>query len=335
MLLVQWLETGIPPSNELKKRVDMLIQTVSEAIKYNPSDNNNNYVCCYSPPNFDVGLWAMTLINTYDVETYSNAAPDARIPVELMKLLDWFYSTQFNLLGNDYSFPYEPWAVPYNCSVFQDNSCANNNEWGLNDLVAPAYAWLGAVYGDTCKLPTSGAKCWDAADQMFANAWQGFTGSSKNFNQLFQDFSNYVGWRTGTIPGSDSYVLPTHNPLGEPYPDIIGPYPSGQYPSKPVAGNITGTTATITWYTFEDAVSTVVMVGTDPNNISITTNCGPSVYTNSDNLWINTCNISGLTPNTTYYFGVGGTDAASNYAFSSVDPTNNLGGDTLNFITTQ
>jgi hypothetical protein len=320
VLLVDWLETGVPPANELRKRVDMLLQTVSEATKYDPTGPNNNYVCCYSASNFNVGLWAMTLIETYNVETYMNSAPDARIPVELMKLLDWFYSTQANQLGNDYTFPYQPWAVPYNCSIFNDNSCANNTGWGLNELIAPAYAWLGAVYGDSCKLSTSGAKCWDAADQLFGNAWQGFTGSNKNFNQLFQDFSNYVGWRTGTMPGTDSYVLPTHNKLAEPYPDIIGPYPSAAYPAKPIASNITNSTATITWYTFEMATSTVVKVGTDSNNINIETDCGPGIYTGSDNIWINTCNISGLKPNTQYFFGVGGTDAANNFAFSAVDP---------------
>ena len=77
------------------------------------------------------------------------------------------------------------------------------------------------------------------------------------------------------------------------------------------------------------------MVGKNSNNINNPTNCGPSVYTGTDNLWINTCDISGLSPATQYYFGVGGTDAASNYAFSAIDPTNNLNGDFLNFTTTQ
>jgi hypothetical protein len=332
-LLVDWLETGVQPTNELNKRIDLLIQTISEATGYNPSGPGSAYICCYSASDFNVGLWAMTLVETYNVQTYMNSTPDARIPIELMKLLDWFYSSQYNLLGNDYAFPYQPWAVPYNCSIFQNNQCGPLGS--LNGLIAPAYAWLGAVYGDSCKLPTSGVKCWDAADSLYSNAWAAYTLNTKNFNQLFQDFSNYLGWRSGTIPGTDSYVLPTHNQLGPSYHDIIGPYPSGAYPAKPLAGNITGTTATITWYTFEQAVSTVVMVGLDPADINVSTNCGSSVYTGTDNLWINTCNISGLTPNTLYYFGVGGTDAASNYAFSAVDITHNLQGDTLNFMTTQ
>ncbi len=334
-LLVNWLESGVQPTNELKARLDLLIQTIAEVTAYNPLDGPNNYKCCYSAPNYNVGLWAMTLINTYDVQTYLNARPDARIPVELMKLLDWFYSTQVNLLGNDNKFPYAPWTVPYNCSLFQNNDCSKN-QGGLNNLVSPAYAWLGAVYGDTCKLPTSGVKCWDAADRLTVKAFfDGYEGSEKNYNQLFQDFSNYVGWRTGAFPGTDSYVLPTHNPPGDPYADVIGPYPSGAYPAKPTAGNISNHGATITWYSYEQAVSTVVRVGTSPNNITMETDCGPGVYTGTDNLWINTCSIAGLNPSTQYYFGVGGTDAASNFAFSSVDPTNNLSGDTLNFTTTQ
>ncbi len=334
-LLVNWLETGVQPTNELRSRLDVLLQTIGEATAYNPLDGSNHYRCCYSAPNYNVGLWAMTLINTYNVQTYLGAQPDARIPIELMKLLDWFYSTQVNLLGTDNTFPYAPWTVPYNCSIFQNNDC-QYDQGGLNNLIAPAYAWLGAVYGDSCKLPSSGAKCWDAADQLFSKAFfDGYQGSSKNYNQLYQDFSNYVGWRTGTMPGTDSYVLPTHNPLGNPYPDVIGPYPSGAYPAKPTAGNITSSGATITWYTYEHAVSTVVKVGTNPNNINVQTQCGQSVYAGSDNLWINTCHISGLKPSTHYYFGVGGTDAASNFAFSAVDPTKNLMGDYLNFTTTQ
>ncbi len=334
-LLVNWLETGVQPTNELKARLDLAIQTIAEVSNYSPLDGPNHYKCCYAAPNFDIGLASMALIRTYAVQTRMNVTPDARIPIELMKLLDWFYSTQVNLLGNDSTFPFEPWSIPYNCSIFQDNDCANNLG-GTNNLVAPAYAWLGAVYGDSCKLPTSGVKCWDAADLLSTEAFSaGYRGDAKSYNQLFQDFPDYIGWRSGTFPGTDSYVLPTHNPLGNPYPDVIGPYPSGAYPAKPTAGNISNSGATITWYTYELATTTLVRVGTDPNNISLETDCGPSIYTGTDNLWINTCHVSGLSPNTLYYFGVGGTDAASNFAFSAVDPTNILNGDTLNFMTTQ
>lgn len=335
VLLVNWLETGVQPTNELKARLDLLIQTVSEAIEYNPLDGPQHYQCCYSASNWNVGLWAMTLINTYNVQNYMGSRPDARIPVELMKLLDWFYSTQVNLLGNDATFPYQPYAVPYNCSLFPNNNCDNNGGASSNMLIAPAYAWLGAVYGDSCQLPSSGTKCWDAADLLFAETWDHYTGNGKNFNQIFQDYSNYVGWRSGTLAGTDSYVLPTHNRLADPYPDVVGPYPAGVYPSKPIAANITGGGATITWYTYEQAVSTLVKVGTSPGNISVETDCGPSAYTGEDNLWINTCDISGLNPTTRYYFGVGGTDAAGNFAFSAVDPTVHLSGDTLTFKTTQ
>ncbi len=334
VLLVDWLETGIQPTNELKARVDLLLQTIAEVVAYNPLDGANHYKCCYSAPNYNVGLWAMTLIHTYDVQVHMGAHPDARIPIELMRLLDWFYSTQINLMGDDNTFPYEPWTVPYNCSIFQNNDCSYD-QGGLNNLVAPAYAWLGAVYGDSCKLTTSGAKCWDVADQLFSKAFSdGYQGTSKNYNQLFQDFSNYVGWRTGTIAGTDSYVLPAHNRLANPYADVIGPYPSGAYPAKPTAGNITNSSATITWYTYERAVTTLVKVSTNPNNINTETDCGASVYTGTDNVWINTCKVSGLKPATLYYFGVGGTDAASNVAFSAVDSTNNPDVGTLNFSTT-
>jgi hypothetical protein len=139
MLLVNWLETGVQPTNELKARLDLLLQTIPETVAYSPLDGPTHYKCCYSAPNYNIGLWAMTLINTYDVQSYMNAQPDGRIPVELMKLLDWFYSTQVNLLGTDNTFPYEPWTVPYNCSIFQNNDCSKD-QGGLNNLISPAYA---------------------------------------------------------------------------------------------------------------------------------------------------------------------------------------------------
>ncbi len=97
--LAYWLETGMEPTNEIQKRVDLLIQTISEAMNYSPLDGATHYACCYNAPNWNVGVWAMTLIHAYDVAQYMNTTPDARIPIELMKLLDWFYSTQFNLTG--------------------------------------------------------------------------------------------------------------------------------------------------------------------------------------------------------------------------------------------
>ena len=134
--LVHWLETGVEPTNEIEKRVDLLIQTISEAIKYSPLEGDTHYVCCYNAPNWNVGLWTMTLIHAYDVAHYMNATPDPRIPIELMKLLDWFYSTQFNLMGNDYTFPYQPWAVPYNCSI---------SGGGKRERLGPVIAGWGLV----------------------------------------------------------------------------------------------------------------------------------------------------------------------------------------------
>ena len=94
--LVDVLERGVRTdnTNELQKRIDLMIQTISEFINYSPSAS---YACCYAAPNFDIGLWSMSLINAYDTEVYLNNSalpPDPRIPVELKKLLDRFYSTQ-------------------------------------------------------------------------------------------------------------------------------------------------------------------------------------------------------------------------------------------------
>ncbi len=141
------------------------------------------------------------------------------------------------------------------------------------------------------------------------------------------------GYMRHTLAVSVALVFATPFPnagAGSNQPTNIAPCPSGAHPAKLAAGNFTDSSASITWYTCEQAVTTLVKVGIYWNNINLQTDCGPRVYTGIDNLWLNTRNLSGLNPDTRHYFGVGGTDTASNLAFSSVDSTNNPTVSTLN-----
>jgi hypothetical protein len=308
--LVDWLENGTTPGNqnEIKARVDLLLQTIDDMVTYNPLDGHakSAYACCYSAPNFDIGLLATALIDYFVINKSETGNVDTRIPVELLRLADWYNSNQFNLTGTDYSSAYEPWTPYVNTNATQSLGPLNLSLW----------SWLGAVYGNSCTLPTSGQGCWAVHDLMFQHALDHFSYSSaKEINQVMEFFPNYTGWRLGTLTGTDSYIMPAHNAFEMSYADTLGPYEANPYPASgfpnPVATPISGG-AIITWYTYEKAVSTEVQVGTTSTVPTGTFICGASTFSGTNNLWQNTCTVTGLTSGTTYYYSVGGTDAASN-----------------------
>jgi hypothetical protein len=71
--------------------------------------------------------------------------------------------------------------------------------WDLNNLIAPAYGWVGLPYA-TAGAPADITKAlfhFDVGDRLFAgsavNAW--FDGSGKQFNQAYRWSFKYVEWR--------------------------------------------------------------------------------------------------------------------------------------------
>jgi hypothetical protein len=282
---------------------------------YNPLDGHAKsvYACCYSAPNFDVGLLATALIDYFNVNYLRNSsAVDTRIPVELLRFADWYNSNQFNLTGSDYSSTYQPWTPYINPASTQSLGALNVSLW----------SWLGAVYGNGCTLPTSGQGCWAVNDLVFQHALDNFGYfSAKEINQVMEFFPNYTGWRLGTLTGTDSYVLPAHNALESSYPDVLGPYNTNSYPTFNYPQTTPTTSgATIVWYSYEKAVSTEVQVGTTNTNPTSTFTCAAGTYSGTNNLWQNTCVVSGLASGTTYYYSVGGTDAAGNSVQSAFAP---------------
>jgi hypothetical protein len=327
-LLDNWLVSGTPvvdgSVDELQARVDLLLQTIDEVVNYNPV-NMQPVPCCISAPSFDLGLLAEALIDAWTTETYwqSNGqlvTPDARIPVQLMQLADWYWSNRFNQLGSDYTSTYSLWMYPESSSSY---NFGGNHE--LNNLMAPMYAWLFGVYGDGCRLPTSGIYCQVAADTINQHALDAGIYGGKAFNQIFKWQMDFYMWRTGLMPGTDSYILPTHNPQvpGGTIPNQMEPFNGGSYPSGYPAAACTSVSCTITWYTFEKADSTSCKMGTSAGNLNIVGTGVASVYvTNSNNQWTNSCTVNGLAHGTAYYFGIGGTDGEGNSAFSSRNPAN-------------
>ena len=305
-----WLMFGSKPIDhsvdELEARTEKEFDQIEEVINYNPKDGHPyTPACCIGSPSFDVGLVAEDLIHTATVEHYESQPIDARIPIEIGKLLDWTYSNEWNLTGSDYNMPYTLWLIPYGPQMY------NYEQSDLDMLLAPAYAWYGAVNGGTsCTLPTSHASCWTVADLMFQKTFANVSGTSKEFSQIYKWMADYFCWRNGTCLGSDSSILPNHNTLRTPYTPIE-PYPQSQYALDVGVSNISGNGATVKWYNTQSVTSTLVEASTSSSFTNpITSTCGAnSLVAGSDNMYSNTCDITGLNSSSAYFIAVGGTNS--------------------------
>lgn len=319
-----WIMSGNPPAdngvNELQMRVDAAIADAQRITEYSPRDGDNFPVAGgLGTASFDIGLNAEALIHYWIVQNYLGQAPDARIPIVVGKMLDWAYSNEWNLAG-DHSMPYGLWTVPFGSQL-----CRQGCTWqqsNLNMLVASAYAWLGAVNGGSSyRLPTSGVSAWTAADQIFQSAFSNVGGGSKEFSQLYKWMPEYLGWRTGTLAGTDSFILPPHNTYLGATTQNIEPYPQGEYPAAPTAA-VSGNTAAITWYNTAPMTQLSVKLSLGcTGNYSQVFNCsagGQHRVSGSDNLYVNQCAATNLQGGQ-YCFGVGGTDTAGQFGFSAVN----------------
>jgi hypothetical protein len=319
-----WIMSGNPPAdngvNELQMRVDAAIADAQRITEYSPRDGDNFPVAGgLGTASFDIGLNAEALIHYWIVQNYLGQTPDARIPIVVGEMLDWAYSNEWNLAG-DHSMPYGLWTVPFGSQL-----CRQGCTWqqsNLNMLVASAYAWLGAVNGGAgYRLPTSGVSAWTAADEIFQSAFSNVGGGSKEFSQLYKWMPEYLGWRSGTLAGTDSMILPPHNTYLGSTTQNIEPYPQGEYPAAPTAA-VSGNSATITWYNTSPMTQLSVKLSLGcTGNYSQVFNCsasGQHRVSGSDNLYVNQCAATNLQGGQ-YCFGVGGTDAAGQFGFSAVN----------------
>lgn len=316
MLLGNWIVSGnqvvTGSVNEQLARVDLLLQSADEIMNYNPVESvSNPYPCCLSTPSFDLGLVTETLIEIWTQQHNSSVTQDPRIPVKLLQLADWFYKNEFNQTGSDFLAPYTLWFTPASSAL---GNYINNRQ--LNNLMAPTYAWLYAVYGNACTLPTASVSCLTAGDTMFQyGITQGFS-NAKQFNQAFKGFYSYVGWRTGTIAGTSSDVTPDNNPHQGPFPNNFEPMPAGEFPNRPSYTQSNGNSINITWNNYERMVGTFIKYGTGTGNINTIVDCGPNSFIGKIVVWTSTCSTPQLPPGL-YYYGVGGTDTQGNVSFSS------------------
>ena len=322
----QWLVTGTPVTNsgvnEGQARVDLLLQSIDEVINCNPVEGAGNpFPICPGTPTFDLGLVTEELTHWYSAQAYEGVTPDARIPVVIGQLMDWYYSTEFNQTGSDYTSPYSLFLIP--------GKPSGNNQ--LNMLSAPAFTWLWTMNGDGCTLPTSGVSCLTAGDTMAQHALDGnYFYGAKQFNQVFKLFPTYYNWRTGNWTGLETDLLPSTNPVQSALPDQMEPWNGASWPPNFPACTPTTSGVTCNWFTFKPSVSsTLKAVVKSGSTCPAWTNTGTgpagSFVGGTDNQYRNSATIaSGLAAGTTYCVAFGATDSSGNVALSDFNPVTML-----------
>ncbi len=257
---------------------------------------------------FMVGLALETAIHYYDM-TVVEGHPDYRVPATIKHALDGLWRDYY--VPSTHAFRDTRWDVP-----------TQDNWFLLNDLIAPAYAWYWNLTGDAVSL--------SRGDELFQHALDDpahtiFSG--KQFSQLYKWSFDYLRWRSGN---ATSAIVKENNPFSGPYPDTEPPIES-----KVAVGNITNSTATITWMTYENANSQIiygVASGYYPWQSAIY-DSGPGTKSHS-------VTLTGLTAGTTYHYRINSRDAANNLAsladatFTTSGRSSNGGADgTLGTIT--
>jgi hypothetical protein len=142
---------------------------------------------------FMVGLTAEALIGYYEKTN------DPRIFPAVKTAMDWLWANAW--VPANQAFWYENF-VPTPAQPFPAKAGAPD----LNLMIAPAYAWLYQMTGDT--------KYRDQGDQIFAGGVAGaYLGGGKQFNQNYKWSFDFVKWRTAlsgsTPPPPSDTTAPT------------------------------------------------------------------------------------------------------------------------------
>ena len=271
---------GAPRNPFVPREVDVLLGYLDQT--YNLSMANPNQQEYVAHP-FTIGLVMEALITYYELDLGEGNTPDARIPLEIKTVLDWWFSTQY--IATTHTFAYQPYDVPADFSLVGGMLYGATS---LNDLVSPAYAWYWSKTGNP-KYLAEGDDLFNHAfdDAMFYNPSglpdNGWTWSVKEFNQIYKWSFDYVRWRTGRNPDGSSPAVETvqaaanpcengSNPCVARWTDYTTPVQfmwtpgvGGRPPNmNPVLSNptVTGTTAIFKFNTFKPTVTVTVYYGT-------------------------------------------------------------------------
>src|SRR5215472_3788372 len=219
---------GFPRNNAFMLRaVDVMLGYLDQS--YNLNFNNPNQQE-YDIHPFMVGLAMEALITYYELDLAEGNTPDARIPLEIKKTLDWLKNTQYMVVPPptiSHAFAYGAYDLPRDPRQVAGTLYQSTE---LNDLVAPAYAWYWYKTGDTSSLNLGDdafQHVWDSASGQNQGGDGGWTWSVKEYNQVYKWSFDYVRWRSGQNPDGSAPpiedVLPAANPYTGPVPDYAPP----------------------------------------------------------------------------------------------------------------
>ena len=344
--------------------VDVMLGYLDQS--YNLSLNNPNQQE-YNIHPFMLGLAMEALITYYQLDLAEGNTPDARIPLEIKKTLDWLEATQY--IHATHTFAYGAYEYPENPGLVA-GTLFDATE--LNDLVSPAWAWYWYNTNNTTYM-TQGddlfLHVWDSANNQTSAGGTGWTYSVKEFNQVYKWSFDYVRWRSGQNPDQSmppvETVLPAANPCDNqtspcnaPWTDYTTPV---QFEWLAAAGGnqasvtpvltppqVSSTTANFFLNVFKPNTTMQVWYGTtnppacnpqdpqspycmqpfpnfgfltmlqaDYTNSSQPVNCNQdqtAVSQGIQNIYDCIATITGLTPNTTYFWQTLTTDSSGNMA---------------------
>ena len=271
---------GGPRNNAFVLRAaDVLLGYLDQSYNLSLSNPNQQY---YDIHPFLLGTVMEALITYYELDVAKGKVPDARIPLEIKKALDWLEATQY--ISSTHVFAYQVYDLPKDPNLVAG---AMYDATTLNDLVAPAFAWYWSKTNNTT-YRTEGD---DLFNHTFDDAGHsggliggGWTWSVKEFNQIYKWSFDYVRWRTGQNPDGSSPAVETvlaeanpcdngSHPCVAPWTDYTTPvqylwWPGsgGQlpivYPMTVPNPTVTATTATFWFNTFKPHTTMTVYYGT-------------------------------------------------------------------------
>jgi hypothetical protein len=253
------------------RQVDVMLGYLDQS--YNLDLHNPNQQA-YNIHPFLLGTAMEALITYYEMDLAEGNTPDARIPLEIKKALDWLESTQY--IPSTHTFSYQPYDVPVDPQKVPGLYSATE----LNDLVAPAFAWYWSKTNDSTYLNEGD----DLFNHVFDSAGthglgNGWTWSVKEFSQIYKWSFDFVRWRTGQNPDGTTPAIPAvlaaanpcengSNPCNSPWADLAPPvsfaWSAGNNGGAPTLNpntvnppTVTATTATFWFNVFEPSTATI------------------------------------------------------------------------------
>jgi hypothetical protein len=254
------------------RATDVLLGYLDQS--YNLSLSNPNQQE-YDIHPFMIGLAMEALITYYELDVAEGNSPDARIPLEIKKVLDWWKATQY--IPQTYTLASDAYDLPDNPALV-GGPLFDSTE--LNDLVATAWAWYWYKSGNNTYMNQGDLlfqHVWDSAQGQNNGGGLGWTYSVEQYNQVYKWSFDYVRWRSGQNPDGSSppieTVLPAANPCGNqsgpcnaPWPDWTTPiqfeWTEGFINSQIAPTVVNSTTATFFLNVFKPNTTMQVWYGT-------------------------------------------------------------------------